>query len=65
MLPLKIDLTFRRLVNTKVRCSKREGYRHYDYQCPLESQRGRTVPSDDVDGLRLLRMFTFLLRLLV
>jgi len=27
---LKIDLTFKMLVNTKVQCSKCEGYKHYD-----------------------------------
>jgi len=34
---LKIDLTFTRLVNVKARCSKCEGYRHTDYQCPSKS----------------------------
>jgi len=34
---LKIDLTFKRLVNANARCSKCEGYGYYDYQCPLES----------------------------
>ena len=28
---LKIDLTFKMLVNAKARCSKYEGYEHYDY----------------------------------
>jgi len=28
---LKIDLTFKRLVNANTRCSKCEEYRHYDY----------------------------------
>ena len=28
---LKIELTFKRLVNVKTRCSKCEGYEHYDY----------------------------------
>jgi len=40
---LKIDLTFKTLVNAKVRCSKCEEYGHYDYQCLLESQHVRTV----------------------
>ena len=31
---LKIDLTFKKFVNTKVRYSKCEGYEHYDYQYP-------------------------------
>jgi len=29
---LKIDFTFKRLVNAKARCSKCEGYKHYGYQ---------------------------------
>jgi len=33
---LKIDLTFKTLVNAKARCSKCEGYGHYDYQYPSE-----------------------------
>jgi len=40
-------LTFQTLVNAKARCSKCEGYYHYDYQCPSESQHVRIVPSDD------------------
>ena len=28
---LKIDLTFKKLVNAKTRCSNCEGYGHYDY----------------------------------
>ena len=28
---LKINLTFKTLVNAKARCSKCEGYGHYDY----------------------------------
>jgi len=28
---LRLDLTFKMLVNTKARCSKCEGYEHYDY----------------------------------
>jgi len=46
---LKINLTFKMLVNANARCSKYEGYGHYDYQCPSESQHVRTVSSDDVD----------------
>ena len=34
---LKIELTFKKLVNTKARCSKCEGYGHFDHQCPLDS----------------------------
>ena len=44
---LKIDMTFKRLVNVKVRCSKCEGYEHYDYQCPSKSQHVSIVSSDD------------------
>jgi len=50
---IKIDLTFKTLVNAKARCSKYEGYRHYDYQCPLESQYLRIVPSEYVDDLKV------------
>ena len=46
---LKLDLTFKTLVNVKARYSKCEGYRHYDYQCPSESQHVKTVTTDDVD----------------
>jgi len=62
---LKINLTFKTLVNTQVRCSKCEGYGYYDYQYPSESQHIRTVPSDDLITRRSLKMSTFLLRLLV
>jgi len=34
---LKIDLTCKRLVNAKARCSKCEEYEHYDYQCLSKS----------------------------
>ena len=47
---LKLDLTFKTLVNVKARCSKCEGYKYYDYQCPSESQHVRTVSSDKVDS---------------
>ena len=40
---LKLDLIFKTLVNAKTRCSKCEGYGHYDYQCPSECQDVRTV----------------------
>ena len=50
---LKIDLTFRRLVNVKAQCSKCEGYGHCDYHCLSESQRVRTVPSDDAEDLKV------------
>jgi len=46
-------LTFKTLVNAKVQCSKCEGYVHYDYQCPSESQHVRTVPSDDIDDSKV------------
>ena len=50
---LKIDLTFKRLVNVKVRYSKCEGYGHYDHQCPLKSQHVSIVSSDDVDNSKV------------
>ena len=34
---LKIDLTFKRLVNAKARCFKCEGYERYDYLSPSKS----------------------------
>ena len=37
-------------ISVKVRCSKCEGYEHYVYQCPSESQHVKTVSSDDVDS---------------
>jgi len=46
---LRLDLTFKMLVNAKAKCSKCEGYRHYDYQCPSECQHVRIVSSDEVD----------------
>jgi len=61
---LEIDSAFKTLVNAKARCSKCEGYGHYDYQCTSESQHVRTVPSD-VDDLKVVEDVTFLLRLLV
>jgi len=45
---LKIDWTSRWLVNAKAQCFKCEEYGYCDYLCPSESQRVRTVPSDDV-----------------
>jgi len=33
-----IDLIFKRLVNDIARCSKHEGYGHYDYQYPSNSR---------------------------
>jgi len=50
---LKIDLTLTRLVNTKARCSKCEGYEHFDYQCPSKSRHVSIVPSDDVDNSKV------------
>ena len=47
---LKINMTFKMLVNAKAQCSKYEGYEHYDYQCPSESQHIRTMSNDDVDS---------------
>jgi len=46
-------LTFKTLVNAKARCSKCEGYGHYDYQCSSESQHVKIVPSDDVDNSKV------------
>jgi len=43
-----IDLTFKKLVFVKARCSKCEGYWHYDYQCPSNSWHVSIVLSDDV-----------------
>jgi len=45
---LRLDLTFKTLVNAKVRCFKCKGYGH-DYQCPSEIQHVRIVSSDEVD----------------
>ena len=50
---LKIDLTFKTLVNAKARCSMCEGYRHYNYQCLSDSQHVRIVSSDDVDDSKV------------
>jgi len=50
---LKIGLTFKTLVSAKALCSKCEGYEHYDYQYPSESQHVRTVLSDDVDDSKV------------
>jgi len=50
---LKLDLTFKTIVNAKARCSKCEGYEHHDFQCPSESQHIRTVPIDDVDDSKV------------
>ena len=44
---LRLDLTFKTLVNAKTICSKCKGYEHYDYQCPSESQHVRIVPTDE------------------
>ena len=52
---LKIDLSFKMLVNAKAWCSKCEGYGHYDYQCLLESRHVRIVPSDDVDDSKVVK----------
>ena len=50
---LNINLTFKTLVNAKVRCSKCKWYEHYDYQCPSESQHVRNVLSDEVDDSKV------------
>ena len=46
---LKIDLTFKKLVFAKARCSKCERYWHYDYHCLSKSRYVSIVPSDDVN----------------
>ena len=51
---VKVDVTFKTIVNIKARCSKCEGYEHYDYRCPSESQHVRTVPSNDVDDPKVI-----------
>jgi len=51
---LRLNLTFKMLVNAKTRCSKCEGYEHYNCQCPSESQHVRIVSSDEVDVLRVI-----------
>ena len=50
---LKLDLTFKTLVNPKAQCSKCKGYGYYDYQCPSECQQVRTVSSNDVDDSKV------------
>jgi len=50
---LRIDLTFKMLVNVKAQCSKYEDYEHYDYQCISKSQHVRIVLSDDIDNLKI------------
>jgi len=62
---LRLDLTFKTLVNAKTRCSKCKGYKHYDYQCPSKSQHVRTVPTDEVDDTNVVEDVKFLLRLLI
>jgi len=49
---LKIDLTFKGLVNTKARCSKCVRYGHYHYQCPSKS-RHVSIVSSDVDDSKV------------
>jgi len=51
---VRLNLTFKILVNVKVRCFKFKGYRHYDYQCPSESQHVKTVPIEDVDDSKVI-----------
>ena len=62
---LKIDLTFKSLVNAKAWCYKCEGYEHYDYHCSSKSQHVSIVSSNVLTTQKLLRMSSFLLRLLV
>jgi len=58
---LMIDLTFKRLVNAKARCSKCEGNKYYDYQCPSKSRHVRIVPSNNVDDLKVIENVNILL----
>jgi len=51
---LRLDLTFKMLVNARARCSKCEGYGHYDYQYSSESQHVRIVSSYEVDVLKVI-----------
>ena len=60
---LKVDLTFKFLINVKAWCFNCDGYGHYDYQCPSESQHVRIVMM--LMTRKLLRMSTFFLSLLV
>jgi len=50
---LRLDLTFKTLVNAKTRCSKCKGYVYYDYQYPSESQHVRTVLTNEVDDSKV------------
>jgi len=52
---LRLDLTFKTLGNAKTRCSKCDGYEHYEYQCPSESQHVRIVSSDEVDVSKVIK----------
>jgi len=62
---LKIDLTFKSLLLTGAweQCSKYEGYKHYDYQCPSESQYVRIVPIDNVDDSKVVEDVNILLEI--
>ena len=62
---LRLNLTFKTLVNAKTKCYKCEGYAHYNYQCPSESQHVRIVSSDEVDVSKVIEEVMFLPRLLV
>jgi len=62
---LMIDLAFKTLVNVKARCSKCEGYEHYDYQCHSESQHVKTMLTDDVDDSKVVENIHVSSRLLV
>jgi len=61
---LKLDSTFKTLINAKTRCSKCEGYGYYDYQYPSQCQYVRTVLVMMLTTRRLLKMSMFILRLL-
>ena len=61
---LKINSTFKRLVNVKAWCFKCERYGHYDYQCLSKSQHV-SMHLMMLMTQKLLRMSASLLRLLV
>ena len=62
---LKMDLTFKRVVNAKARCSKCEGYKYYDYQCPSESRHVRIVTSDNIDDSKVVEDVNILLEITI
>jgi len=51
---LKINLTFKKLVNNNAQCSKCERYGHYDYQCLSKSRQVITISSEDLDDSKVI-----------